>query len=373
MSVERLTTDTLRRWVDERTRFAAAMLVEVIGSAPLDPGAIMLIDEQGRIEGSVTGGCVEGALVEEAIGVLAGGPPRLVTYGISDEVAGGVGLMCGGTVRILVHEIAGETADTWLEALTAVDEGRPGALATVLTGPLTGATLGVLEGRKLGSLGLPLLEHGVERDAGAAMAQGLSTLRRYGSDGTVMGSELEVFIRAFGARPRMVIVGAVDFSAALARFARELGFDVTICDARGPFLQSRRFTSVADVVQQWPHEYVASQVLGERDVVLVFSHDSKFDEPALQAALATDAGYIGAMGSRKTQADRTERLRAVGVTQAELERIASPCGLDIGAASPAETAVSILAEVIALRTGRGADRLSDTSGSIRSRTQATEV
>lgn len=366
MAVEDLTAQALRRWSADGRRFAAALLVEIIGSAPLDPGAMMLVDDEGLIEGSVTGGCVEGALAEEAARVLDGGPARLLTYGISDELAGDVGLMCGGTVRILVHEITADIAATRLQALDAVDAGRGAAVATVLTGPAAGGTLAVVGDRRVGRLGAPeLLEHAVEQDAAGALVQGVSMVRRYGDDGTVMGNELEVFIHAFATPPRMIIVGAIDFSAAVARYAKDLGYAVTICDARQAFLASDRFSAVAEVVQQWPDAYLERQTLGERDAVLVFSHDSKFDEPALTAALESGAGYIGAMGSRRTATDRTRRLRKLGIPGHKLARISSPCGLDIGAATPGETAVSVLAEIIALRTGRHGRRLVETSGSIR--------
>jgi xanthine dehydrogenase accessory factor len=181
-----------------------------------------------------------------------------------------------------------------------------------------------------------------------------------------MGEETEVFIRAWGRQPRLIIIGAIDFSVALAKFARDLQYATTIVDAREAFLASQRFTAYAEVVRQWPHEYLSVQSLNEDDVVLVFSHDSKFDEPALLAALRTDAGFIGAMGSRKTVTDRTHRLQQAGVSDAELERIVSPVGLDIGPVTPAETAVSILAEILMRRSQRTGLSLSRTAGSIRS-------
>jgi xanthine dehydrogenase accessory factor len=165
----------------------------------------------------------------------------------------------------------------------------------------------------------------------------------------------------------MVIFGAIDFSVALAKTARELGYRVTICDARPPFIGSSRFAQVAEVAVDWPDRHLAGRELGPRDAVLVFTHDPKFDEPALLAALQSGAGYIGALGSRRTHRERVERLRDAGVDEAQLARISSPCGLDIGARTPGETAISILAEVIAKRAGRAGEPLSDTSGSIHSR------
>ena len=222
-------------WLREGRRVVGATLVERIGSAPLDPGAQMLVDERGNIEGSVTGGCVEGALFEEAQRILGGEAASVVTYGVSDEEAAGVGLMCGGTVRVFVHEQA--RGD--LEALDAVararEAGEPVALATLLDGAGAGAKMAILDDGAVGSLGVTdLLDHSVERDAHGQLDEGLSRIRRYGAGGEVMGSELAVYIQAFSTQPRMVIFGAIDFSAEMAKLASEVGYRVTICDAREP-------------------------------------------------------------------------------------------------------------------------------------------
>src|SRR3954452_23035834 len=279
------------RWLDEGRRVVAATLVETVGSAPLDPGAQMLVDDTGRIEGSVTGGCVEGALVEEAMGILAGAPPRVATYGISDDQAVGVGLMCGGTVRVFVHELRSRVA---LETVREeVDAGRPVALATLLDGPSAGATMAVLEDRVAGGLDhTELLDDSVARDARGFLDEGRSAVRRYSAKGETMGEELRVSIHAFASPPRMVIFGAIDFSAALARMATEIGYRVTIVDARQTFAASPRFSADAEVIVSWPAEYLEGRDLGPRDAILVFTHDSKFDEPALLGAVGTRAGYI---------------------------------------------------------------------------------
>ena len=364
-------TSTAREWLQSGRRVIAATLVDTEGSAPLDPGATMLVDDQGRIEGSVTGGCVEGALVEEAHAVLAGEGPRTRTYGISDERAFDVGLMCGGTVHVLVHELRAEA----LAALEAVDEAiaedRPAAVATILDGEGTGAQLAVVDGRKVGTLGLgDRFDRSVERMAAGCLAHGRSATRRFGERGEVMGAEVRVFVHAFAAPPAMVIFGAIDFAAATAAQAKLLGYRVTICDARRPFVQAARFQVADEVVVDWPERYLAGVELAERDVVLVFTHDPKFDQPALLAALQTDAGYIGALGSRQTHADRIGRLREAGAAEDALKRIAAPCGLDIGARTPEETAVSIMAEVIARSSGRSGQPLSETSGRIHPPRQA---
>ena len=325
----------------------------------------MLVDDGTNIEGSVTGGCVEGALVEEAQRILGGEAARIVTYGVSDEEAAGVGLMCGGTVRVFVHEHRGDA----LEALDAVAGARaadePVAVATLLDGDGAGAKMAILSDRVVGGLGVTeLLDRSVQRDARGQLDEGISRLRRYGAGGEVMGADLAVYIQAFSTQPRMVIFGAIDFSAEMAKVASEIGYRVTICDARGPFVKSPRFSRAAEVVADWPDRYLEGEDLSDRDVVLVFTHDAKFDEPALIGALATDAGYIGALGSRKTQARRVARLRDAGVDEEAIARIHAPCGLDIGARTPPETVVSILAEVIAVRTGRAGESLRETSGPI---------
>jgi xanthine dehydrogenase accessory factor len=309
--------------------------------------------------------------VGEAQEVLAGGPPRVATYGISDAQAADVGLMCGGTVRVFVHEL-GAHRDVLQAVADAVDEDRPVALATVLDGASAGAKLAVTAEGEVGGLGVTeLLDRGVAREARGFLDEGLSALRRYSAAGEVMGDDLRVAIQAFATPPSMVIFGAIDFSAALAPLAREIGYRVTIVDAREAFARSPRFSAHAEVVVDWPDRHLASRALGPRDAVLVFTHDPKFDEPALLAALGSEAGYIGALGSRRTHADRTQRLRAAGVGENELGRISSPCGLDVGARTPAETAIAVLGEILALRAGRAGGRLAEASGPIHPR--AAEV
>ncbi|HVW45702.1 MAG TPA: XdhC/CoxI family protein [Solirubrobacterales bacterium] len=356
---------TAARWLREGTRVVAATLVERIGSAPLDPGAQMLIGDDGRIEGSVTGGCVEAALVEEAQKIFAGGSAHVAAYGISDEEAAGVGLMCGGAVRVFVHELAPGSVGQLERTAAAIESGEPVAVATLLDGDSAGAKMVIFPEGVLGGLQpAGLLDRSVTREARGFLDKGVSTIRHYGGGGEVMGSELSVYIQAFATRPRMVIFGAIDFSAAMAKLAVEVGYEVTIVDARRPFLESPRFSEAAETVVAWPDDYLAGQRPGPRDAVLVFTHDPKFDEPALLAALAGDAGYIGALGSRRTHEKRLARLREAGALEEDLERIHSPCGLDIGARTPAETSVSILAELIAVRSGRAGISLTKTSGPI---------
>lgn len=368
MSIAGSRHEVTRQWIGDGRRFAVATLIETVGSAPLDPGAVMLIDEAGAIEGSVTGGCVEGALVEEAGDVLAGGDPRVRTYGISDDEAAGVGLMCGGTVRVFVEELGGGAGEIVDRVLAAAQEDRPVAVATLLDGPAAGSRMALIDGELVGGFGVTeLLDRTVGRDLRGSLDQAVTGIRRYGADGAAMGSDLRVYFQAYSSPPSMIVFGAIDFSAAVARLAGQLGYRVTIVDAREPFANSKRFTEAAEVVVDWPDRYLASRELSDRDVVLVFTHDPKFDQPALTAALASGAGYVGALGSRRTHAKRVERLREAGVAAADIERIAAPCGLDLGARTPAQTGVSILAEVIATQNARSGERLTETAGAIHNR------
>jgi xanthine dehydrogenase accessory factor len=368
------TQDVAIAWLSEERRVVQALLVEVEGSAPLPVGAMMVIDDQGHIEGSITGGCVEGAVVTEAEELLATGSPapaKLLRYGISDELAGTVGLMCGGIVHILVCELTGEAAEVERAVLEAHAEGRPAAVATLIDGDTAGARLAVIDDELVGSLHhTELLDRNVAREAQGLLEEGKTTVRRFGTDGATLGDELRVHIRAYALPPQMYIIGAIDFSAALAPFAAQIGYEVTICDARDRFARSPRFSASARVRIGWPQDVMADVELGPRDAVLVFTHDPKFDEPALVAALKSNAGYIGALGSRQTTADREERLRQAGVGDAELARIHAPCGLDIGSRTAEETAVSVLAEIIAARAARAGSPLRLTSGPIHGRDRA---
>ncbi len=249
----------------------------------------------------------------------------------------------------------------------ALRDGRPVALATVVEGPGLGAKL-LLDGDGgvVGSLGHPDLDRVVARDAQGELAQGRTVVRHYGERGEAVATTVSVFVESFTSPPRMVIFGAVDFTAALVRVAKVLGFHVTVCDAREVFATRARFPEADEVVVDWPDRHLrdVGEGLGPPDAVCVLTHDAKFDVPALVEALATRAGYIGALGSRRTHMDRVERLREAGVDDAGLERIMSPIGLDIGARTPEETAISICAEIIARRTGRSAGSLRDGHGPI---------
>jgi xanthine dehydrogenase accessory factor len=253
------------------------------------------------------------------------------------------------------------------ELRRAVAEERPAAIATVVDGPGAGAKLLVTSGGEARStIADADLARVVRRDTEAAMTSGISSVRRYGEHGEAIEDTVVVFVEAYSPPPRMLIFGAVDFTAALVRVAKVLGYRVTVCDAREVFATRARFPLADEVVVDWPHRLLeqVGPELGPRDAVCVLTHDAKFDVPALVGALATDVGYLGAMGSRRTTEQRNDRLRAEGVADEQLARIMAPIGLDLGARTPEETAVSICAEIIAHRTGRDAPRLRDTEGPI---------
>ncbi|HZL54271.1 MAG TPA: XdhC family protein [Solirubrobacteraceae bacterium] len=369
MSVVEQQLDIGVRWLAEPRRVVCALLVDAEGSSPFAPGAFMLIDAEGAIEGSITGGCVESDVVVNALEMLEGdAAPRLLTYGVSDAAAHEVGLMCGGTVDVFVHELDADSRSVCAEAFAAAMSGQTAGIATLLDGPAPGAKLAVVEGRVLGGLhGPELLDHSVTRDLTALSERGTSALRHYGDSGAALGSGLSVHLHAFRPAPQLVLIGAIDYSAAVAALARQAGYEVLIADAREAFARSERFSRVATVHIGWPAPAIDERQLGPRDAVIVFSHDSKFDEPAILAALRSEAGYIGALGSHRTARDRRERLLAAGASEEELERVHSPCGLDIGAATPEEVAISIMAEVIAARSGRAGRPLIATQESIRPR------
>jgi xanthine dehydrogenase accessory factor len=348
-------------------RIATARVVGVEGSGPRELGATLVVTDSGEVFGSVSGGCVEAAVVGECRKVLDGAESNVVTYGISDDEAFTVGLTCGGTIHILVERL-----DDWIsqyeslrEALTAQ---KQFALVSVLDGlDRPGSRLAIRPGApQIGTLGKPRLDSVVERDSLGQLASGETTIRHYGIHGEARRNDITLLIECFGPPPRMIIFGAVDFTAALARVAKTLGYRVTVCDARSIFATHKRFPDADEVVVDWPDRYleqVGSQ-LTPRDAVCVLTHDHKFDVPALVSALETAAGYVGAMGSRRTTVERSARLRAVGLDEADLARIKAPLGLDIGARTPEETAISICAEIIATQTEHRGGALASRDGPI---------
>ena len=355
----------LSAWWRAGTPFALATVVGVRGSAPRQPGASMAVSATGEAIGSVSGGCVEGAVYELATEVLSSGEPALQTYGISDEDAFSVGLTCGGILDILVRPVDAARVPTFPAVAESIAAQTPVAVATVIEGDATvAAQLAIWPGRIEGSLGTEGLDVAVTDDARGMLAQGQTGVRHYGSRGERRQDEGAVFIESFAPPPRMLVFGAIDFAAAVARIGKYLGYRVTVCDARPVFATPKRFPEADEVICDWPHRYLASTDVDARTVIAVLTHDPKFDVPLLEVALRTPAAYIGAMGSRRTHDDRIARLREIGMTDDELSRLRSPIGLDLGARTPEETAVSIAAEIIGLRWGGSGTPLVSTEGEI---------
>jgi xanthine dehydrogenase accessory factor len=360
--------DDIVRWRSAGKQVALARVVGTDGSGPRDPGAAMAVNEDSEVIGSVSGGCVEGAVLTEGLKVLERGIPKLVTYGIADDDAFAVGLTCGGTIHIFIDDFNDEIDTAITEALQT---GEPAALATIIEGPGAGSKLLVRPDKpSIGSLGHAELDRVVERDALGELEAGRTGTRNYGVHGEARREEgVKVFTESFALPPKMIIFGAIDFTAALARLGRVLGYHVTVCDARPVFATRKRFPMANEVVNEWPDRYleVAGKELGQRDAVCVLTHDPKFDVPAIMSAVETKAGYIGVMGSRRTHDKRNERLKEAGLDDDGFARLWSPIGLDLGGRTPEETAVSICAEIIASRTGRKLPSLRETEGPIHKR------
>ncbi|MFD9461109.1 XdhC family protein [Streptomyces sp. NPDC060027] len=457
----------LYEWYTAGSPFGLATVVAVDRSAPRDPGAAMAVGPDDEVVGSVSGGCVEGAVFELAQEVIASGEARLETFGYSDEDAFAVGLTCGGEITLLVRRVSPSDDPAFGAVAESVAAGRPVTMATVLDGPAPrGATLavwpdeepgppgggaaaasggsttestdsatagkadgvaagvadatesgatggvtaeaadsvaarkadgvaartagvtesgvtesgvtesGVTEfgvagfgdvGGVVGSLGVVGLDVAVSADARGELAQGATGQRHYGPHGERREDAVTVFLHSFAPPPRMLVFGAIDYAAAVARIGDFLGYRVTVCDARPVFATPRRFPAGVEVVVDWPHRYLSRTTTDARTVICVLTHDPKFDVPLLEEALRRPAAYIGAMGSRRTHDDRVERLLASGVPERELSRLRSPVGLDLGARTPEEVAVSVAAEIVALRWGGSGMPLTATGGAIHPR------
>jgi xanthine dehydrogenase accessory factor len=356
---------SLRSWYDSGRPFALATVVGTSKSAPRAPGAAMAVEPGGEVAGSVSGGCVEGAVYELAQDVLDGEPPVLQTYGYSDSDAFAVGLTCGGSVSVFVQAVSAVDTPQLGEVLTSIGSDEPVALATVVSGSgEVGSRLAIWRDRVSGTLGVEGLDAAVTDDARGMLEQGATGQRHYGPAGERRRDEVTVFVEAYAPPPRMLVFGAIDFAAAVARIGSFLGYRVTVCDARAIFATARRFPDADEVVVEWPHRYLAGQTVDERTVICVLTHDPKFDVPLLEVALRTPAWYVGAMGSRRTHEDRLARLREVGLDERELARLRSPIGLDLGARTPEETAVAVAAEIVAGRWGGSGVPLGETEGAI---------
>ncbi|UNS99620.1 XdhC family protein [Streptomyces tubbatahanensis] len=347
----------LDRWCEEGRDFAVATVVGVSNSAPRQVGAALAVDAGGEAVGSVSGGCVEGAVYELCQEALASGASIRQTFGYSDEDAFAVGLTCGGIIDILVTPArAGTRArEVFTAAVAEAAERRTAALVRLVEGPdelLGGALWLDAEGEPHGALGgAPELDATAVAEGRALLDAGRTATVTVGADGSRCGQPVTLLVESSVPAPRMLVFGAIDFAAALVRIGTFLGYRVTVCDARPVFATARRFPDADEVVVDWPHRYLDTQELDGRTVVCVLTHDAKFDVPLLERALRLPVAYVGAMGSRRAHLDRLERLREAGLTDAELARLRSPIGLDLGARTPQETALSIAAEIVAVRHG----------------------
>ncbi|MEV0091327.1 XdhC/CoxI family protein [Streptomyces sp. NPDC050738] len=366
--------EELNRWVEQGRTFAVATVVAVGGSAPRQPGAALAVDSDGTAIGSVSGGCVEGAVYELCKQALEDGETVTERFGYSDDDAFAVGLTCGGIIDILVTPVRADSParPVYVSALAAAARGSAAAVARVTDGPaeLMGRALLVRDddGPPTGTLGgHPELDRTAAAEARALLdagrtgtvtiGEGFASEDENGSEGGAQrsgsrcGQPLTLLVESSVPPPRMIVFGAIDFASALVRVGKFLGYRVTVCDARPVFATAARFPDADEIVVDWPHRYLASTEVDSRTVLAVLTHDAKFDVPLLELALKLPVAYVGAMGSRRTHLDRNARLREVGVTEMELARLRSPIGLDLGARTPEETALSIGAEIVANRRG----------------------
>ena len=326
----------IQRWRSERRSIALATVVETWGSAPRAAGGKMAVSGDGRISGSVSGGCVENAVVEAAQKTLASGVPELLHFGVSDDTAWSVGLACGGTIEVFVEPLDEEIFDPVRDALLRE---RPAAVATVIRGPDSelGRKVALFaDGRTAGAV-----DDAAIAAARAALAQGVS--------GRVRLGETELFVDVLLPSPRMVIVGGVHVGIPLVSLAKTLGFRTIVVDPRESFANANRFPHADELVHDWPDAALANLGVNSSTAIAVLTHDPKLDDPALTAALRSPAFYVGALGSRRTHEKRRERLLAAGVTEEELARLHAPIGLPLGGRSPEEIALAIVAQVVALR------------------------
>ena len=364
--------EELLTWWRAGEEVALGTVVATWRSSPRQPGASMLVGPGGEAVGSVSGGCVEGAVYAVGEDVLVSGTPDLQRYGVSDDDAAAVGLTCGGILDVYVEKVSPSTFPELGEVADDIENGRPVAVATVVAHPdpaWLGRRMIVRPDEHTGAIGSDRADAAVLDDVRGLLAGGHSETLTYGPDGERRGEGMRVFASVHAPAPRMLVFGAIDFAAACARMGKFLGYTVTVCDARPVFATASRFPEADEVVVDWPHRYLRAQLdegrIDGRTVICLLTHDPKFDVPLLEIALRVpEIAYVGAMGSRRTHDDRMTRLREVGLDEDELARLSSPIGLDLGARTPEETAVSIAGEIIASRWGGGGERLTNTRGPI---------
>ncbi|RBP62200.1 xanthine dehydrogenase accessory factor [Brevibacterium sanguinis] len=368
----------LRRWLTGDEPFVLAVIARTWSSAPRPAGTMMAVSSGGEVLGSLSGGCVEGAVYELAQEVLDDGLPRAAHYGVSDDDAFAVGLTCGGHLDVVLRRFLPRSEEVRLltEAVTRLDADEPFALAmpvatgtaTVQPGEPLGRLLLITDATAKGALSSARLDEAIAADARGWLAAGRTGILTIGTDGQRLHDDQEVLVVSLTPRPRMIVFGAIDYARALAELASFVGYRVTVCDARPIFATPRRFPSADEVVTQWPHRYLEAEIVAGRitatTVIAMLTHDLKFDVPLLEVALRCEVGFIGAMGSRRTNEQREQLLREAGIGEAELSRLHAPIGLDIGARTPEATAVSIIAEVVQCLWGGSGLPLRTTDGPI---------
>ncbi len=358
---------TIQTWRADGKQIALATVIETEGSAPRREGARLVVSSTGEMVGSVSGGCVESDVIGHAQNVLKTGAPRLIRYAITDDMVWDVGLACGGTVEVWIERLE-EIEDSARSASQpglqtklerAVLEGRMVAQAVLLSGPgRPGAKMLIWpSGETLASLGDPDLDQQVATDAMAMMTRPRAESRAYGEPAT------RVFIEIFPAPAHLVIFGAVHVAIPLTTMAKILGYRVTVVDPRTQFANDERFPHADEIIPEWPQKAVEKIDIGPSTACVVLTHDPKIDEPALKSLLGKGAGYLGAIGSRKTHDERFERMAKLGVSAEQLAKVYAPIGLDLGAETPEEIALAILAEIVAVRRAAPA-------GFLRGRSQA---
>jgi xanthine dehydrogenase accessory factor len=336
--------DKLETWRQNNEKFAIATVVNTWGSSPRPVGSKLIATRGGGMAGSVSAGCVEGAVIQESKAIMRSGKPRLLTFGVSDEQAWGVGLACGGTIQVFVEPSSAldSTYDSLKQHLDARD---PMALISVMDGAperLNRKLIVLADGRTEGDLDIPDQTETLVNAALGLLAKetcGVLDLE----DGT------SLFVEVYPPPPRLIVIGAVHIAEPLISIAKTAGFDTIVVDPRTAFANRERFPHVTHLVQQWPQDALPEMALDRSAFVAVLTHDPKVDDPALQIALKSDASYVGALGSRRTNRKRVERLREAGLTEEQISRLHAPIGFDIGGRSPGEIAVSIIAEIIQVR------------------------
>ena len=329
----------IERWRSEGKRVALATVVATWGSAPRAVGGKMAVAEGRKIAGSVSGGCVENAVAEAAAEVLKTGKPSLLKFGVSDDTAWSVGLACGGAIEVFVEPVGDAAYGLVRDALRAE---RSVAVTTVIAGPgnAAGRKLAIAaDGRASGDLG-----DAIDRETRSALTEGRSRRVTIGED--------EIFVDVLLPSPRLVVVGGVHIAVALVKLANALGWRTVLVDPREAFGNRSRFPDVDEILSEWPDAALGRLALNENTAVAILTHDPKLDDPALTAALASPAFYVGALGSSRTQEKRRKRLVAAGVSEESLARLHAPIGLDLGGRAPEEIALSVMAQIVAARHGK---------------------